>query len=415
MDLQVLTAEDGSQQQPRALFRTPARHEAEFASFVSGLATVRPEEPEDAKRSASAEFPGQTAATAGSRDPDEGPPERPPSVGGDLLQPRAVRRQPSASLLTGQPGPRPRPVPGASYRSRLGEQLFGEGLCAHRLPPLPASALSPCCRPPLFRSAPDSGVSEVHSDGDKFLIFLDVKHFFPEDLVVKVLGDFVEIHGKHHERQVGGWQWAAGGGRPQRAAGSSRQWTEGRGSSPARGLWEPVSPSSLGESLAADTSASERHGRGHSLDAAAVPPAGDLELARRAALAGMLETLHNAPQARPLGARGGKGSGGSGRPGGPHRRGRAAGLLPCRWSARQDHGLSALGGKGSGDGRPQELVEELESDRRRGWPTHPRPDAPASLPRRAGRCPAGPAEQGGREPARQEMSEPDGVGAFPWG
>lgn len=31
---------------------------------------------------------------------------------------------------------------------------------------------------------------------------LDVKHFSPEDLSVKIIDDFVEIHGKHSERQV---------------------------------------------------------------------------------------------------------------------------------------------------------------------------------------------------------------------
>uniref|UniRef100_G1LJP3 Alpha-crystallin A chain n=1 Tax=Ailuropoda melanoleuca TaxID=9646 RepID=G1LJP3_AILME len=41
----------------------------------------------------------------------------------------------------------------------------------------------------------------VRSDRDKFLVFLDVKHFSPEDLSVKVIEDFVEIHGKHNERQ----------------------------------------------------------------------------------------------------------------------------------------------------------------------------------------------------------------------
>lgn len=45
---------------------------------------------------------------------------------------------------------------------------------------------------------------QVRSDRDKFVIFLDVKHFSPEDLTVKVQEDFVEIHGKHNERQVRG-------------------------------------------------------------------------------------------------------------------------------------------------------------------------------------------------------------------
>lgn len=31
-----------------------------------------------------------------------------------------------------------------------------------------------------------------------------MKHFSPEDLTVKVQEDFVEIHGKHNERQVSG-------------------------------------------------------------------------------------------------------------------------------------------------------------------------------------------------------------------
>lgn len=44
----------------------------------------------------------------------------------------------------------------------------------------------------------------MRSDRDKFTIMLDVKHFSPEDLSVKIIDDFVEIHGKHSERQVGG-------------------------------------------------------------------------------------------------------------------------------------------------------------------------------------------------------------------
>uniref|UniRef100_A0A2I2YKL2 Alpha-crystallin A chain n=1 Tax=Gorilla gorilla gorilla TaxID=9595 RepID=A0A2I2YKL2_GORGO len=55
-------------------------------------------------------------------------------------------------------------------------------------------------RPP----APTTGLlsePRVRSDRDKFVIFLDVKHFSPEDLTVKVQDDFVEIHGKHNERQ----------------------------------------------------------------------------------------------------------------------------------------------------------------------------------------------------------------------
>nr|3N3E_A Chain A, Alpha A crystallin [Danio rerio]3N3E_B Chain B, Alpha A crystallin [Danio rerio] len=45
------------------------------------------------------------------------------------------------------------------------------------------------------------GVSEVRSDREKFTVYLDVKHFSPDELSVKVTDDYVEIQGKHGERQ----------------------------------------------------------------------------------------------------------------------------------------------------------------------------------------------------------------------
>lgn len=42
----------------------------------------------------------------------------------------------------------------------------------------------------------------MRSDREKFTIYLDVKHFAPDDLSVKVTDDYVEIKGKHGERQV---------------------------------------------------------------------------------------------------------------------------------------------------------------------------------------------------------------------
>ncbi|CAH2218548.1 alpha-crystallin A chain [Pelobates cultripes] len=51
------------------------------------------------------------------------------------------------------------------------------------------------------QSAKVHGVVMVRSDRERFVINLDVKHFSPEDLSVKLLDDFVEIHGKHSERQ----------------------------------------------------------------------------------------------------------------------------------------------------------------------------------------------------------------------
>lgn len=37
---------------------------------------------------------------------------------------------------------------------------------------------------------------------DCFTINLDVKHFSPEELTVKVCGDYIEVHAKHEDRQV---------------------------------------------------------------------------------------------------------------------------------------------------------------------------------------------------------------------
>lgn len=45
-------------------------------------------------------------------------------------------------------------------------------------------------------------VLQVRSDRDKFIVYLDVKHFAPDDLSVKITEDYVEIKGKHGERQV---------------------------------------------------------------------------------------------------------------------------------------------------------------------------------------------------------------------
>ncbi|XP_059815047.1 alpha-crystallin B chain-like isoform X2 [Hypanus sabinus] len=41
----------------------------------------------------------------------------------------------------------------------------------------------------------------LNLDKDKFEIHLDVKHFSPEEIRVKVLGDFIEVQAQHEERQ----------------------------------------------------------------------------------------------------------------------------------------------------------------------------------------------------------------------
>ncbi|XP_051535323.1 crystallin, alpha B, a [Myxocyprinus asiaticus] len=52
-----------------------------------------------------------------------------------------------------------------------------------------------------FPNSWDTAMSEVRSERDRFVINLDVKHFTPEELTVKVNDDYIEIHGKHDERQ----------------------------------------------------------------------------------------------------------------------------------------------------------------------------------------------------------------------
>ncbi|XP_004604742.1 alpha-crystallin B chain [Sorex araneus] len=87
--------------------------------------------------------------------------------------------------------------------SRLFDQFFGE----HLLEPdfFPSSSLSPFyLRPSSFLRMPswiDTGLSEMRLEKDRFSVNLDVKHFSPEELKVKVLGDVIEVHGKHEERQ----------------------------------------------------------------------------------------------------------------------------------------------------------------------------------------------------------------------
>uniref|UniRef100_A0A669DQX9 Heat shock protein, alpha-crystallin-related, b6 n=1 Tax=Oreochromis niloticus TaxID=8128 RepID=A0A669DQX9_ORENI len=49
----------------------------------------------------------------------------------------------------------------------------------------------------------NSSSAEVTCDDSGFTVQVGVKHFNPEDLIVKVIGDFVEVQGKHEERKDG--------------------------------------------------------------------------------------------------------------------------------------------------------------------------------------------------------------------
>ncbi|XP_056157438.1 alpha-crystallin A chain [Lampris incognitus] len=93
---------------------------------------------------------------------------------------------------------------GSIYPARLFDQFFGEGMFDYDLFPYTASTISPYYRQSMFRGFLDSnnsGISEVRSDREKFTVYLDVKHFSPDELSVKVTEDYVEIQGKHGERQ----------------------------------------------------------------------------------------------------------------------------------------------------------------------------------------------------------------------
>ncbi|XP_048368648.1 alpha-crystallin B chain isoform X2 [Sphaerodactylus townsendi] len=96
-----------------------------------------------------------------------------------------------------------RPLFSSWSPSRLFNQTFGDHLAESELFPH-SSALSPfLLRPSLLRIPGwlESRFSEMQLDKDKFSVNIDVKHFSPEDLKVKVVGDTIEIHGKHEERQ----------------------------------------------------------------------------------------------------------------------------------------------------------------------------------------------------------------------
>nr|AAB25041.1 alpha B-crystallin [Gallus gallus] len=87
--------------------------------------------------------------------------------------------------------------------SRIFDQIFGEHLQESELLPTSPSLSPFLMRSPFFRmpSWLETGLSEMRLEKDKFSVNLDVKHFSPEELKVKVLGDMIEIHGKHEERQ----------------------------------------------------------------------------------------------------------------------------------------------------------------------------------------------------------------------
>ncbi|XP_033497110.1 heat shock protein beta-6 isoform X1 [Epinephelus lanceolatus] len=56
----------------------------------------------------------------------------------------------------------------------------------------------------LLPETDNTSSAEVNCDDSGFTVQVDVKHFNPEDLMVKVIGDFVEVQGKHEEKKKDG-------------------------------------------------------------------------------------------------------------------------------------------------------------------------------------------------------------------
>ncbi|XP_043936942.1 alpha-crystallin B chain isoform X2 [Protopterus annectens] len=88
------------------------------------------------------------------------------------------------------------------FSPRIFDQNFGEHIPEIELLP-PISSSSYYFRFPFFRMPTwmEAGLGEMRLDKEKFTVNLDVKHFSPEELQVKVVGGFIEIHGKHEDRK----------------------------------------------------------------------------------------------------------------------------------------------------------------------------------------------------------------------
>ncbi|XP_003420799.1 heat shock protein beta-6 [Loxodonta africana] len=89
------------------------------------------------------------------------------------------------------------PLPGLSVPGRLFDQRFGEGLLEAEL-----AALCPSAFAPYYLRAPSVALptAQVPTEPGHFSVLLDVKHFSPEEISVKVVGEHVEVHARHEER-----------------------------------------------------------------------------------------------------------------------------------------------------------------------------------------------------------------------
>lgn len=85
------------------------------------------------------------------------------------------------------------------YPTCIWDQHFGTGLVDSDLLP-PTMHRGYLLRPRTLQSLNASGKSEVKNDKDKFQVMLNVSHFKPEEVEVKVVDNSIVIHGKHEEK-----------------------------------------------------------------------------------------------------------------------------------------------------------------------------------------------------------------------
>lgn len=85
------------------------------------------------------------------------------------------------------------------YPSRIMDQCFASHLCNEDLLP-PSYVRGYLLRPRTQANIAASGRSEVKNDDKEFNVSLNVSQFKPEELQVKVVDNYVVIHGKHEEK-----------------------------------------------------------------------------------------------------------------------------------------------------------------------------------------------------------------------
>ncbi|XP_072302258.1 alpha-crystallin B chain-like [Eucyclogobius newberryi] len=89
-----------------------------------------------------------------------------------------------------------------AFPAQLSDLFLGESLSdwPHMWP---LSWSFPWMRPSLLRwfNWPEIGHSEIHLEKNRFVIYLDVKHFSPDELSVEVSEDYITVRGKHENRQ----------------------------------------------------------------------------------------------------------------------------------------------------------------------------------------------------------------------